>query len=306
MLPGWKISIIKIIIYTQMRLTTSDRNYGSIKKKNIIMKQLSFLPEDNIDPRPPISVNWNLWHGCTRASTGCLHCYMYRRDESIGKDPSIVQKTENFDLPVRILKSGKNKGRYKIPLGSHIYTCFSSDFFHPDADDWRDDAWDMIHERSDCSFFMITKRPERIADHLPTNWGTGWEHVVIAVTCENQEMIDKRLPIYLQLPLFRHSVMIEPMLTAVDLRPYIEKYRCADSTPVIKHVSVGGESGPGARTCDFEWVKDIHKQCLENGISLYYHQTGAKLIKDGKLYNIPRHLQHAQAHKAGIDIPEKT
>ena len=302
-----KISIINIIIYTQMRLTTSDRNYGTIKKQLLsLMKQLSFLPEDNIDPRPPISVNWNLWHGCTRASTGCLHCYMYRRDESIGKDPSIVQKTENFDLPVRILKSGKNKGRYKIPLGSHIYTCFSSDFFHPDADDWRDDAWDMIHERSDCSFFMITKRPERIADHLPTNWGTGWEHVIIAVTCENQEMIDKRLPVYLQLPLFHHSVMIEPMLTAVDLRPYIEKYRCADSTPVIKHVSVGGESGPGARTCDFEWIKDIHNQCLENGISLYYHQTGAKLIKDGKLYNIPRHLQHAQAHKAGIDIPEKT
>ncbi len=306
MLPARKISIINVIIYTQMRLTTSDRNYDSIKKKNIIMKQLSFLPEDNIDPRPPISVNWNLWHGCTRASTGCLHCYMYRRDESIGKDPSIVQKTENFDLPVRILKSGKNKGRYKIPLGSHIYTCFSSDFFHPDADGWRDDAWDMIHERSDCSFFMITKRPERIADHLPANWGNGWEHVIIAVTCENQEMTDKRLPVYLQLPLFHHSVMIEPMLTAVDLRPYIEKYRCADSTPVIKHVSVGGESGPGARTCDFEWVKDIHEQCLENGISLYYHQTGAKLIKDGKLYNIPRHLQHAQAHKAGIDIPEKS
>lgn len=92
---------------------------------------------------------------------------MYRRDESIGKDPSIVQKTENFDLPVKILRSGKYKGRYKVPFGSHIWTCFSSDFFHADADEWREDAWDMIHERSDCSFFMITKRPERIAEHLP-------------------------------------------------------------------------------------------------------------------------------------------
>ena len=99
------------------------------------MKQLSLFPEENIDPRPPVSVNWNLWHGCTRASTGCLHCYMYRRDESVGKDPSIVQKTDNFDLPVRILRSGKNKGLYKIPTGSHIWTCFSYDFFHQDADD---------------------------------------------------------------------------------------------------------------------------------------------------------------------------
>ena len=159
------------------------------------MEQLSFLTDEYDDPRSPMILNWNLWHGCTRASTGCLHCYVYRRDESIGKDPTVVQKTDNFNLPVRRLRSGKYKGRYKVPCGSHIYTCFSSDFFHADADGWRDDAWDMIHERSDCTFFMITKRPERIAEHLPSGWREGWEHVTIAVTCENQEMADKRLPI---------------------------------------------------------------------------------------------------------------
>jgi protein gp37 len=225
---------------------------------------------------------------------------MYRRDESIGKDPSVVQKTDSFDLPVKILRSGKNKGKYKVPAGSHIYTCFSSDFFHPDADEWRNDAWEMMHERSDCTFFMITKRPERIADHLPSTWGAGWEHVTIAVTCENQEMIDKRLPVYLSLPIFHHAVMIEPMLTAVDLHPFIEKYKHPDGRPVIEHVSVGGESGPDARVCDFAWVENVNKQCRENGISFYYHQTGAKLIKDGKLYNIPRKLQHSQADKAGL------
>lgn len=265
------------------------------------MNQLSFFPEENTDPRPPMTVNWNLWHGCTKASPGCLHCYMYRRDESIGKDPSIVRKTDNFDLPVRILRSGKNKGRYKVPLGSYITTCFSSDFFHPDADAWRDDAWQMMYERRDCTFFMITKRPERIAGHLPAGWGSDWAHISIAVTCENQEMADLRLPVYLSLPLFHHSVMIEPMLTAVDLRPYIDKYRAGDGTPIIKHVSVGGESGPEARVCDYAWVEDVCRQCAENGISFYYHQTGARLIKDGKLYNIPRRLQHSQAHKAGLD-----
>ncbi len=265
------------------------------------MEQLSLFPEENIDPRSPVSVNWNLWHGCTKKSAGCLHCYMYRRDESIGKDPSIVQKTESFNLPVRRLRSGKYKGRYKVPCGSNISTCFSSDFFHPDADDWRNDAWDMMLERSDCTFFMITKRPERIKDHLPHGWGDDWKHITIAVTCENQEMIEKRLPIYLSLPLHHHSVMIEPMLTAIDLRPFIEQYRSADGSPIIKLVSVGGESGADARICDYAWVKDIHTQCLENGISFYYHQTGAKLLKDGKLYRIPRHDQHSQAHKAGLD-----
>lgn len=266
------------------------------------MKQLSLFPEENKDLRSPETINWNLWHGCTKASTGCLHCYMYRRDEAIGKDPSVVVKTDSFDLPVRILRSGKNKGRYKVPAGSHIFTCFSSDFFHPDADEWRDDAWAMMRERSDCTFFMITKRPERIADHLPSDWGEEYQHVTIAVTCENQEMIDKRLPVYLRLPIFHHSVMIEPMLSAVDLRPYISEYRSADGTPVIRHVSIGGESGTGARVCDYAWIEDVHAQCEENGISFYFHQTGAKLIKDGKLYRIPRKLQHTQAHKAGLDI----
>ncbi len=265
------------------------------------MKQLSLFPEENTDPRSPESVNWNLWHGCTKASAGCLNCYMYRRDESIGKDPSIVQKTESFDLPVRILRSGKNKGLYKIPAGSHIFTCFSSDFFHPAADDWREEAWAMMKERWDCTFFMITKRPERIAEHLPKSWGKGWEHVTIAVTCENQEMADKRLPIYLSLPLFHHSVMIEPMLSAVNLQPYIDAYKAPEGTPVLKHVSVGGESGSKARICEYSWVESVHTQCMKNGISFYYHQTGAKLLKDGKLYQIPRKLQHSQAHKAGLD-----
>ncbi len=266
------------------------------------MEQLSFFPEENKAPRAPMTLNWNLWHGCTKVSPGCLNCYMYRRDESIGKDPSVVQKTDSFDLPARILKSGPNKGRYKIPGGSLFYTCFSSDFFHKDADGWRDEAWDIIRERSDCTFFMITKRPERIADHLPANWGPEYSHVTIAVTCENREMAEKRLPIYLSLPLFHHSVMIEPMLSAVDLRPYIEAYRNEDGKPILKHVSVGGESGPNARICDYSWVEDVQKQCRNAGISFGYHQTGAKLLKDGKLYNIPRKLQHIQAHKAGLDI----
>lgn len=265
------------------------------------MRQLSFLPELNKDPRPPEAVNWNLWHGCTKVSAGCLHCYMYRRDEAVGKDPSVVQKTDQFDLPVRILRSGKNKGRYKVPAGSQIYTCFSSDFFHPAADSWRADAWEMMKEREDCTFFLITKRPERIGEHLPVDWGSTYEHVTIAVTCENQQMADLRLPIYLSLPLFHHAVMVEPMLGPVDLNPYIREYRRADGTPVIRKVSVGGESGEEARVCDYAWVTKLHQQCLEHDISFYYHQTGAKLLKEGKLYQIPRQLQHSQAHLAGLD-----
>jgi len=49
--------------------------------------------------------------------------------------------------------------------------------------------------------------------------------------------------------------------------------------------------------------------CKENSASFSYHQTGARLIKDGKEYLIPREYQHSQARKAKLDyngmmIPE--
>lgn len=258
------------------------------------MQQLNLFP-DPPDPRSPVSVTWNLWHGCTRVSTGCKHCYMYRRDEAVGRDPSIVEKTKSYNLPVRRLRSSEYKGRYKIPAGSMIYTCFSSDFFHCEADKWREDAWNMIRERNDCSFLIITKRPDRIMENLPYDWNVGWEHVIIAVTCENQEMADKRLPVYLNIPMKHYSVMIEPMLSGVDLRQYL-------STGKIEDVNVGGESGPEARLCDFSWVLDVHDQCMDYGVGFYYHQTGARLLKDGREYRISREHQHEQAKKAGLDI----
>ena len=266
------------------------------------MNQLSIFSQQNTDPRPPETLTWNLWHGCTKVSAGCLHCYMYRRDEAVGKDPSKVVKTQAFREPIRRLRSGEHKGRYKVPSGSHIFTCFSSDFFHADADDWRNEAWEIIRARSDCTFFMITKRPERIAGHLPSDWNGGWDHVTIAVTCENQQAADRRLPVYLPLPLRHKSVMIEPMLSAVNLRPYFSSFRSEDGSPVIGQVSVGGESGPGARACDYAWVLDVRRQCVENGVAFSYHQTGARLIRDGKEYLIPREHQHSQARKAKLDF----
>lgn len=266
------------------------------------MEQLSLFSQQNSDLRPPRTVTWNPWHGCTKVSAGCQHCYMFRRDEAVGRDASVVQKTQAFHLPVRTLRSGTLRGEYTIPSGSRIYTCFSSDFFHKDADAWRAEAWDIMRIRSDCTFFMITKRPERIAAHLPPDWRDGWEHVTIAVTCENQPAAEKRLPVYLSLPLRRAAVMVEPMLSAVDLRRYFSEYADPEGRPLISSVSVGGESGPDARPCDYDWVLDLQAQCVKHGVRFHYHQTGARLIKDGKEYRIPRRQQHKQAHKAHLDF----
>lgn len=246
---------------------------------------------------PAASVTWNLWHGCTKVSPGCQHCYVYRRDMMHGKDTAIVQKTSSFNLPVRRNRAGEFKGQYKYGPGSVFYTCFTSDFFHPDADAWRPEAWEMMRIRSDCRFYMITKRPERILRCLPEDWGTGYENVEISCTCENQKMADLRLPVFLEIPMRHRSIVHEPLLGPTDIRNYLAVYHDR-----IDSVSVGGESGPEARICDYAWVLDIRQQCMEYKILFHYHQTGARLLKDGKLYDIPRKYHHSQARKAGIDI----
>ena len=114
---------------------------------------------------------WNLWHGCHKKSEGCQHCYVYRRDAEFEKDSNIVTKTASFNLPIR----RDRQGNWKVPSGSLMWTCFTSDFFIEEADEWREDAWLMIHRRSDLHFFMITKRPERIAQCLPEDWGDGYK-----------------------------------------------------------------------------------------------------------------------------------
>lgn len=240
------------------------------------------------------TVIWNPWHGCTKVSAGCQNCYMFRRDSKYGIDSTLVHKTKSFRMPVQ---KDRHKN-YKVPAGSTIFTCFTSDFFHPDADEWRPEAWAMIRERSDCHFYMITKRPERIAAALPPDWGSGYDNVTITCTCENQYWADRRLPIFLELPIKHKEIIHEPMLGAIDIRRYLEQYGLQ-----IEMVSVGGESGegPGIRPLNYGRVIETKMQCVEYGVPFHFHQTGSYLIRGNKEYRIPREYQESQAHAAGID-----
>jgi len=233
-----------------------------------------------------MEVTYNCWHGCHKKSEGCMHCYVYRRDESIGRDAGIVYQTQSFRMPV----ARKRNGDYKYPSGTEFMMCFSSDFFIEEADEWRKEVLSFIKERNDCSFMCITKRPERIRECIE-NLGT-YDNLYIYCTMENQKRFDERCPIYLDLDLKQKGVMIEPMLERIDMSKYIDR---------IDLVTVGGESGIDARVLDFEWVKDIRMQCKKAHVRFYFHQTGARIIVNGRLYNIPRHMQHIQARKAFKD-----
>lgn len=80
-----------------------------------------------------------------RSAKAARHCYVYRQDERHDKDSSEVRKTSAFNLPVRRSRDG----RFKVPAGEMVYTCFTSDFLVEEADAWRAEAWEMIRTRSD-------------------------------------------------------------------------------------------------------------------------------------------------------------
>ncbi|WP_366508980.1 DUF5131 family protein [Ruminococcus sp.] len=232
---------------------------------------------------------WNPWHGCHKISPGCTNCYVYRRDESIGKDASVVTKTGDYDLPLK-----KNRqGQYKLVAEEGIvFTCMTSDFFLEDADDWRQRCWDMIRERQDLQFHIITKRIDRFDQCIPSDWGDGWEHVTICSTCENQKMADYRLPIFLKLPIKHREVISEPMLEEINIEKYL-------ATGLIEHVSCGGESGTNARPCDLKWIQEVRRQCIRCSVPFTFRQTGAVFIKKGKVYHLDRKLHISQAQKSG-------
>lgn len=235
-----------------------------------------------------MSVNWNPWHGCRKISAGCENCYVYRMDPKFDRDPKEVKKTADFNLPVK----KKRDGSYKIASGELIYTCFTSDFLLDEADAWRHDAWDMMRQRQDLRFIFFTKRPHRFLDCIPPDWGDGYENVTVGCSVENAEQANIRLETFIHLPVKRKLIICSPLLSQMDLTPYLKG---------IAEVSVGGESGENARVCDFNWVLDIRRQCINARVPFYYQQTGARLKKDGKIYRIQRKFQHSQARRANLN-----
>ena len=235
---------------------------------------------------------WNPWHGCHKISQGCRHCYVFREDAAFGTDIStnIVRKTASFNLPVR----RDRKKNWKFPAGTEFALCFTSDLLIEEADEWRDEIWDIIRLRRDCTFYFFTKRIDRLADCLPSDWGAGYDHVAIGCTVENQERADYRMPIFLSLPIKHRLVIVAPMIEQINLGEYLHP-------ELIEEVSAGGESGKYARPLDFNWVLNLREQCVKAGVRFNFHQTGSYLIKDGRHFHIPRNHQHSQAHKANIN-----
>lgn len=215
---------------------------------------------------------WNPWHGCIKCSEGCKNCYVYYLDKIRGKfDSSKVVKTANMNYPL----SKKKSGGFAISSGEMLRVCMTSDFFIEEADEWRDEAWDMIYRRSDVKFFLLTKRPQRVEKCLPRDWNDGWENVFFNVTCENQRRADERIPILHRLPFKHKGIMAAPLIGPISIAEYLKEGQ-------IEQTLCGGENYEGARECRYEWVEKLRDECAEADVTFVFHGGGKKFVKDGK------------------------
>lgn len=208
---------------------------------------------------------WNPWRGCTRVSPGCAHCYMFSAQERYGRDPSIVTRTKTWNDPIRWERDASIARRTE-----RVFTCSWSDWFHADADTWRDEAWALIRRCPHLTFQILTKRDDRMADHLPSDWGAGYPNVWLGVSIENDRFVS-RADTLRRIPAVVRFISAEPLLgplPSLDLSG-------------IQWLIVGGESGVGYRPMDHAWVRALHVMATASGTAFFFKQSAAPRTEMG-------------------------
>ena len=216
---------------------------------------------------------WNLWHGCRKYSEGCENCYMFFMDgvRGVQTDPEKVYRTKNTNMPLEKDRSG----RYKTPPGFMLTINMTSDTFIEEADKWRDEMWSIIRKRPDVIFLILTKRATRMRDNLPSDWGDGYDNVILSITCENQRTFDERWPIFRDTPAKHKQMNLAPLIGPIDLTPAL-------SSGQIEQVSLSGECFGGMRPCHHDWLVQMSEDCERYKVNFIINLTGNVYVKDGK------------------------
>jgi protein gp37 len=263
---------------------------------------------------------FNAWIGCSKISPGCQNCYAEKtalRRHWVNKWGVDYHRTaaDNWKNPLRWAKAAVAAGEIW-----RVFCLSLGDIFDPKVPvEWRDQLWQVIIETGSIGgleWLLLTKRPEHIERFVPRMIGK-MANVRIGVTCENQEMADARLPVFLNAWRGKNFISIEPMLSEIDLSRYTKTkeqkrdeidaaywcfYRQARGKPpsmvvpeaywpCIDWIVCGCESGPGARGCNPLWLRSLRDQCQRAGIPFMLKQARTNhgaLIKrpllDGRQY----------------------
>jgi len=155
-----------------------------------------------------------------------------------------------------------------------VGVCFMGDLFHELVPLlFIDSVWGMMAEARHHTFYVLTKRPMRMRDYIRgrtrKGWLRAWSNIWLGVSVENQQTADERIPILLDIPAAHIWVSVEPMLGPVDL-----VRACGGPRHGFRWLVCGGESGPGARPMDIEWVRGLRDQCVGANVPFFFKQWG--------------------------------
>ncbi|MDZ4820217.1 MAG: DUF5131 family protein [Planctomycetota bacterium] len=222
----------------------------------------------------------NFWWGCHKVSQECRFCYIAGIMRRGGYEPfKGPMRTKNWSNPI---KWQRHAERTNSRL--RVFTCSMSDFFHPAADAWRNDAWDVIRACDRLDWLILTKRPELIRDRLPLDWQDGYSNVWLGVTAGCRESLG-RIDILSKIPAAVRFISAEPLLERLKLGSYLDS---------INWVITGCERAKKGerRLMELDWVRDIDSQCLRAGVPHFFKQYYANDIgvpkEDGLLDGVQR------------------
>jgi len=201
---------------------------------------------------------WNPVTGCTKISPGCKHCYAETFAERWRGIPGHPYQ-QGFDLklwPDRLLLPSSWKKPRMIFVNS------MSDLFHWDVPlQFISKVFDAMNTADWHTYQILTKRSDRLKE---LNFKLPWQpHIWMGVSVENQDY-QYRIDNLRQTDAAVKFLSLEPLLGPLP----------SLNLAGIDWVIVGGESGPGARSMDKDWVLEIRDQCKKSGVSFFFKQWG--------------------------------
>lgn len=201
---------------------------------------------------------WNPTTGCNKLSTGCKFCYaevMSHRLKAMG-----VEKYKN-DFKITTHPSSLYTP-YEWKKPSLIFVNSMSDLFHKDVPlDFIKQVFEVMNNTPQHTYQVLTKRGDILYKyHEELNWT---ENIWMGVSVENAR-VTERIDFLRETNAHIKFLSLEPLLGPL---PNLNLGN-------IDWAIVGGESGHKARPLEYEWVKDIQRQCGQADVRFFFKQWG--------------------------------
>ncbi len=212
---------------------------------------------------------WNPVTGCTKVSAGCDHCYAERFSERF-RGVKGHPFESGFDLTLRPERI-EQPAHWRRP--QLIFVNSMSDLFHKNIPtEYIHRVFDTM-ERADWHIYQVlTKRSSLMRRFVQGRYrdGKAPPHIWLGVSIENAAALTR----------LRHLKQTNASVRFVSFEPLLGPPGVVDLED-IHWVIAGGESGPGARPMEVEWVRELRDQCLGQGVAFFFKQWGGRTPKAG-------------------------